>query len=138
MAVDASFKIVSQVATVEYIGGTNTQRVVAVGLVTNAHQVYAEARVPQNIYSANIAKAAAQAPASIIETLFSLTGVVGVQWGQDVNPSGMLVDTVLITVGSDSGLSTGTLGPLVMSQLGPQLHNAQIQALRQQLNAAET
>lgn len=137
MSVDVSFHIVSQTATVEYIGGTKTQNVVVIGLVTNAHQVYAEARVPQSIYSAGVAKAAAQAPASIIEAVFSLANVVGVQWGQDVNPSGLLVDTVLITVRSDSGNSTGTLGPLVMAQLGPQLHNAQIQALNKQLTAAE-
>jgi hypothetical protein len=137
VAVDATFEIVSQAATVEFIGGTNTQRVVVVGLVTNAHQVYAEARVPQSIYSAGVAKAAAQAPASIIETVFSLANVVGVQWGQRVNDSGRLIDTVLITVASDSGNSTGTLGPLDMSQLGPQLHNAQIQALNKQLTAAE-
>lgn len=137
MTVDPSFTIVGQTATVEYIGGTKTQNVVVVGLVTNAHQVYAEARVPQSIYSAPIARAAATAPAVIIESLFQFAGVVGVQWGQDVNNSGLLVDTVLITVESESGNSTGTLGPLVMSQLGPQLHSAQIAALRKELTAAE-
>jgi hypothetical protein len=137
VAVDPSFTIVSQSATVEYIGGTNTQRVVVVGLVTNAHQVYAEARVPQNVYSAAIARGAAQAPAVIIETLFSLDNVVGVQWGQRTNASGRLIDTVLITVASDSQNSTGTLGPIDVVTLGPQLHNAQIQALNKQLTAAE-
>lgn len=137
MAVDPSFTIVGQSASVEYVGGTKTQKVVIVSLVTNAHQVYAEARVPQNIYSAGIARAAATAPATIIETLFSLANVVGVQWGQRTNDSGRLIDTVLITVASDSGDSTGSLGPIDMVSLGPQLHNAQIQALNHQLTAAE-
>jgi len=88
VAVDTSFKIVSQTATVEYIGGTKTQKVVVVGSVTNVHQVYTEARVPQSIYSAVQARASATANAVIAETLYSLAHVVGVQWGQRTNASG--------------------------------------------------
>lgn len=137
MAVDTSFTVVANETVTEYVGGTKTQQVVVVSITTNAHGAYAEARVPKNIWTAQLGRAAAIAPATIIETLYSLPGVVGVQWGQETNASGLLIDTVLITVQSDSGNSTGQLGPLVMSQLGPDLHGPQIAALVTQLNEAE-
>jgi phage terminase large subunit-like protein len=137
VAVDSSFTIKAQDASVEYIGGTKTQNVVVIGAVTNAHQTYYEARVPQQIYTAGVARAAATALAVIIETIYSLANVVGVQWGQRTNASGLLIDTVTVTVASDSQNSTGVLGPLDVVSLGPQLHNAQIQALNKQLTAAE-
>lgn len=137
VAVDSSVTIVSQLPTVEYIGGTKTQNVIAVGFTTNAHGVYAEARVGASVYDAHAARAAAIGVATIIETLFTIPGVSGVVWGQATNDSGLLVDQATIFVSSDSENSTGQIGPLAISQLGPQLHTPQISALREQLNAAE-
>lgn len=137
MAVDSSVTIVSQIPTVEYIGGTKTQNVVAVGFVTNAHQVYAEARVQQSIYSAAIARAAAIGIATIIETIFTEAGVSGVVWGQATNDSGLLIDQLTIIVSSDSGDSSGQVGPLAITAIGPKLEAAPIAHLLQQLNEAE-
>jgi len=138
MAVDPSFTIVTQEPTVEYIGGTNTQDVIAVGFVTTAHQVYGEVRVPQASYSAALAKAAAAGYADIFETIFSFPNVSDLAWGQRTTRAGLLVDQVTIYVSSDSGQSTAPLGPIDLVNLGPGLHSPEIAALAAQLTSAET
>lgn len=134
---DFSLTIVTQNPTVEFIGGTQTQDVVVVGFVTNAHGIYAEARVIQSVYSATVARAAALSIATIVETIANLPNVAGVQWGQSTNTSGLLIDQVTITVASDSGNSSANLAPIAITALGADLHQPQIEALAKQLTAAE-
>lgn len=131
-----TYSIVTQYPTVEFIGGTQTQDVSAVGILTKPHGVYAEFRVPQAGMTASIVNAAALGYADIYETLFTIPGVVGVAWSQQANAVNVLQDVVTITVASTSGNSTATLSvPLV--DLGPQLHKPQIAALRKTLNEIE-
>lgn len=130
------FDVVAQYPTTQFIGGTQTQEVVAVGIVTKPSGIYVEFLVPQKGYSANVVDAAALGQATIFETVASLPAVAGVQWAQTQNAAGYLVEVVIITVASTSGNSSAQLTVPVV-QLGPQLHKAQILALRKQLDDAE-
>lgn len=131
-----NFTIVSTRPNTQLLGGTQVQQGISVGFVTIPNGVYAEAFVSQQSGIANIAKAAAMSYATILETLFTLDWVVGVSWSQRVNPSNLLIDQVTITVSSTSGNSTDLL-TVDISQLGPKLHEPQIDALHEQLDELE-
>lgn len=130
-----TFTVVTQYPTVEYLGGSKTQDVMAIGIVTKPSGIYTEFRVPQSIYSHSIVNATALGYANIYETAAGLDWVEGVQWSQ-VPSNGQLADQITFTVVSTSGNSSAQLSVLVL-KLGPQLHQPQITALHNQLDAAE-
>jgi hypothetical protein len=134
--VAATYTVVTQYPTTEFLGGTQTRDVVAVGIQTIPHGIYTEVRIPQAAYDSHLVAAAALGAASIFEYLASIPNVVGVQWYQQPQPNGELADAVTITVASSSGDSTANLNVLV-SALGPKEHEPQIEALSAQLDAAE-
>ncbi len=131
-----TFDVVAQRPTTQFIGGTQTKDVIAVGIVTKPSSIYVEFLIPRTGYAASVVNAAALGYATIYETVAALPGVAGVQWAQDQNDAGYLVDVTVITVASTSGDSTATL-TVQTPLLGPQLHEPQIIALRKQLDAAE-
>lgn len=131
-----TFQVVTQRPTLIALGGTKTLPGVEVGIVTRPSGIDIEFTVPQKGYSAQIVNAAALGWADIYETLAGLPHVSGVAWGQEQDASGNLVPIATITVESTSGNSEGQLAYKV-SDLGPKLHQAQIDALHSQLDAAE-
>lgn len=131
-----SFTVVTQYPGIDVLGGTQTQDVVFVGIDTVPHGTYIEFPVPQSVYSSEVVNAAAIGWATIIETVWSEDWVVGVQWTQVVNAANQLVPSVIITVTSTSGNSAGQL-TVPFSQLGPKLHQPQITALHDELDATE-
>jgi len=137
MDVDLKFTIVAQNPTVEFLGGTQTRNVVTVGFITDGHGIYGEARVIASIYSANEARHAALGVVVALETVASLPNVAGVEWGQSVNKSGLLVDQITVTVESDSGDSTALYGPVAISALGADARAPEIAALAKALTDAE-
>jgi hypothetical protein len=120
----------------EFLGGTQTQPVVAVGMTTKPSGIQAEFRVPQAGYSASLVAAAALGYADIYETLALQPWVVGVTWSQAPQPSGELADQVTITVASTSGNSTAQLTVLV-NDLGPNDQDTKINALHAELDNTE-
>jgi len=132
-----AFTIVAQNSTVEYLGGTNTQPVVVVGVVTAVHNIYFEVRIPQAEYSATPPKAVATGYVPIYEDIANLPNVADVAWGQRTNASGLLVDQVTIIVQSASGLSTAQLGPIDVVNLGTTDHESEINALSKELTDGE-
>lgn len=131
-----NFTVVTQYPGIDVIGGSQTQDVVFVGINTVPHGTYIEFPVIASVYSASIVEAAALGWATIIETVWGESWVVGVQWTQVVNASNQLVSSVIITVTSSSGNSSATMTVPIQS-LGPKLHQPQITALHNQLDAAE-
>lgn len=132
----ATFTVVTQRPTVVSLGGTQTEQGIEVGVVTKPSGIYIEYTVPQKGYNANVVNAAALGWVTIYETVAGLDWVSGVTWGQQQDSSGNLQPNITITVTSTSGNSEGQLTYLV-SQLGPKLHEAQIDALHNQLDDAE-
>lgn len=132
----AQFKVVAQYPTVEFLGGTQTRDVNAVGAVTIPSGVYFEVRVPATSYGATLVNAALSGPASDYEELATYQNVAGVEWSQGTTTSGYLIDNVTITVQSTSGDSTAQI-TVPFSDLGPKLHEPQIDALNKQLDAIE-
>lgn len=131
-----SFQVVTQYPGIDTLGGTQTQDVVFVGITTVPNGTYIEFPVPASVYSSGVVDAAAIGWATIIETVWTEDWVIGVQWTQVVSPSNQLVSSLIITVGSTSGNSSATL-TVPISQLGPKLHQAQITALHDSLDATE-
>jgi hypothetical protein len=128
--------VVTQYPDVELIGGTQTQNVTAVGIVTAPHGVYLEFRIPDSIYNATQVNDYATGYSGTVEQEFSLPGVVGVTWGQTANAAGLLVDQLQIYVQSDSGNSQGSV-TLPLADIGTDESNNQIAALLASLNEAE-
>lgn len=131
-----SFSVVTQYPGIDVLGGTQTQDVVFVGINTIPNGTYIEFPVPQSVYSSGVVNAAAIGWATIIETVWTEEWVAGVQWTQVVNAANQLVSSVVITVTSSSGNSAGQL-TVAISQLGPKLHQPQITALHDELDASE-
>jgi hypothetical protein len=91
--------------TVEYIGGTKTRDVASVS-VTTASGVYFEFRIPRADFTAAVAETEAKGYAAQVESLLTNPNVAGVQWSQDANTAGYLLDVGTITVQSKSGDSS--------------------------------
>lgn len=131
-----SFTVVSQQPGFDTINGAPPQDVVFIGIVTKPSGTYIEFPISEAAYNAGAVDAAAIGWATIIETVWTEDWVVGVQWTQVVNPSNQLVSSLIISVTSTSGNSTATL-TVPITQLGPKLHQPQITALHDQLDAVE-
>jgi hypothetical protein len=116
-SVDLGYTVVTQYPTTEFLGGTNTQDVTAVGILTNGHGVYIEFRIPDSQYTAALGKDYAIGYTGTVEQEFLLPGVVGVSWSQEPNAQDQLVDMIEVTVQSDSGNSQAVVS-FPLSQIG--------------------
>lgn len=132
----SNYSIVTQYPGIDTLGGTRTQDVVFIGFVTQPNGTYAEAPVTAQDYTATAAALTAESWANAIEEVWLHPFVVGVQWTQIVNPSNQLVPSVIVTVSSTSGESQAQL-TLPMAKLPANAYGPQIEALHEQLDAAE-
>lgn len=105
----ANYTGLTQRPGVQFIGGTQTRNVQIVSITTQPHGVYFEFQVPQADATAAVVKQDANGFASVIEALFAIDGVAGIEWTQQPTTSGQLADHLLITVQSSSGDSTDLL-----------------------------
>lgn len=131
-----AFEVITQYPTLEFLGGTQTQDVMAIGYRTKLHGVYFEVRIPRSTYSAEQVKDYGIGYTGTIEAVLAAPGVIGGEWTQTPTASGELRDNIVITVSSDSGNSTAQL-VVPFSQLAPTLTNPKVAHLVDQLNAAE-
>lgn len=105
----ANYTGLTQRPGVQFIGGTQTQNVQIVGITTQPNGVYFEFQLPDKTATAANVKSSATGFASIIEALFDIDGVAGIEWTQEPTTGGQLADHLLITVASSSGASTALL-----------------------------
>lgn len=136
MADNLNYTVDTQYPTVEFLGGTQTRDVVAVGITTQGHGVYMEFRIPQTLYSAKQVKAYATGYTGSIESQFDIQGVAGLQWSQQPNASGELQDVWTYTVTSSTGNSAATF-TLPIGQATTDNVTKKVNALASQLNQAE-
>lgn len=132
----ATFQVVTQYPTLEFLGGTQTQDVMAVGYRTKAQGIYFEVRIPRNIYSSDIVSSYGTGYTGTVEQYFTNPNVIGGEWTQTPTPSGELQDTMIYTVASDSGNSTGQV-TVSFAQLSQPSVETEINHLISQLNASE-
>lgn len=130
------YRIGLQYPDVEFLGGTQTRPVMAVGVFTNPHNVYFEMRIPKTDYKAATVATYAEQYAANIEVAFQNPNVADIVWFQDQRADGYLVDMATVYVTSDSGNSTGTLDVL-FGQLDLRYLDPKITALVATLNQAE-
>lgn len=131
-----TFEVVTQYPTLEFLGGTQTQDVMAIGYRTKEHGVYFEVRIPRAGYTADNVNSTGVGYTGTIEAPFAVANVIGAEWTQTPNPSGELIDNIVYTVASDSGNSTAQL-VVPFSKLSGQYLDPQLSALADTLNAAE-
>lgn len=131
-----TFTVVTQYPTLEFLGGTQTQDVMAIGYRTKAQGVYFEVRVPRAGYTAANVNSMGIGYTGTIEAAFTNPNVIGGEWTQTPNAAGELVDNIVYTVQSDSGNSTAQL-VVPYSQLAPELYDPKLAALVKTLNDAE-
>jgi hypothetical protein len=131
-----TFTVVTQYPTLEFIGGTQTQDVMAIGYRTVAHGVYFEVRIPRKGYTPANVNSTGVGYTGTIEAAFANDNVIGGEWSQTPTAAGELVDNIVYTVASDSGNSTAQL-VVPYSQLAPELYDPKLAALAKSLNDAE-
>jgi hypothetical protein len=105
----ASYSIQTQYETVEYLGGTQTRPVIAVGVLTVGHGVYFEFRIPKVNYNSANVRNDANGFTIIYEMLFTIPGVVDVEWTQEPTQAGQLADHVVVYFESTSGNSSASI-----------------------------
>lgn len=132
----AGYAIIVQYPTVEFIGGTQTRDVMAVGVRTNDHGVYFEFRLPKADYNATNVKSDANGFTIIYELLFDIPGVADVEWAQEPTPAGELQDHVIVYYVSTSGNSSSFVD-VPYSQFTQDHIAALVQAGRAELDSAE-
>lgn len=130
------YTIVTQYETVEFLGGTQTRPVIAVGVRTQDHGVYFEFRLPKASYNVTNVKADAEGFSIVYELLFEIPGVTDVEWTQEPTTAGQLEDHVLVYITSTSGNSSSSID-VPYSQFTQDKIAAKVKALRAQLDNAE-
>lgn len=131
-----TYDVLYQYPTVEFLGGTKTRDVMAVGYQTKPHGVVFEARIPRNIYSAKEVNSEGIGYSGEIESVFQQPGVADATWAQTANAAGFLIDELVLTVESTSGDSSAQL-TVPFSQMAPETLAPKVKALRAELDAAE-
>lgn len=130
------YSIVAQYPTVEFMGGTTTRDVMAVGVRTNDHGVYFEFRLAKADYSAANVKADANGFTIVYELLFDIPGVTDVEWTQEPTPAGQLQDHVIVYFTSASGRSSSFID-FPYSKFTQDIIAAAVDAARAQLDDSE-
>jgi hypothetical protein len=132
----STYDIVTQYETVEFLGGTQTRPVVAVGVRTKAHGIYFEFRVPKKSYTSNIVKIDATGFTIVYELIFTIPGVTDVEWTQEPTNAGQLQDHVLVYFESTSGNSSASID-VPYSQFTQDYIASRVGFARDGLDAAE-
>jgi hypothetical protein len=131
-----TFTVVTQYPTLEFLGGTQTQDVMAVGYRSKANGVYWEVRIPRSVYSTDTVSSYGIGYTGTIDAVMDAEGVIGGEWTQTPTASGELQDNIVLTVASDSGNSTGQI-VVPFAGLAPTLTDPKVAALRKTLNDSE-
>jgi hypothetical protein len=131
-----TYDVVTQYETVEFLGGTQTRPVIAVGVRTKAHGVYFEFRLPKADYNPTNVKNDANGFTIVYELLFTIDGVTDVEWTQEPTNAGQLQDHVIVYVTSTSGNSSSSID-VPYSQFTQDIISGKVEHLRGQLDAAE-
>lgn len=131
-----NYSIVAQYPTTEFLGGTQTREVMAVGMRTKPHDVYFEFRLPRADYNARNVADSAHGFAIILEQLFGIAGVTQLQWIQQPTDAGQLRDALIVSVESDSGDSASSFVE-PFAQFTRANVAGKVGKLRDELNATE-
>jgi hypothetical protein len=131
-----AYKIGPQYETTEYLGGTQTRAVIAVGVTTTLHNVYFEFRIPKRNYNSGNVKNFAAGYTAQYNLLFTIPGVVDTEWTQEPTLGGQLQDHVLIYFVSSSGISSASVD-IPYSQWTFDYAKARVEHGRAGLDAAE-
>lgn len=131
-----TYTVQTQYETVEYLGGTQTRPVIAVGVQTVAHGVYFEFRIPKSGYTSGAVKSNANGYTIIYELLFTIPGVTDVEWAQEPTNAGQLEDHVLVYFESTSGDSSASID-VPYSQFTQDYISARVAHAIEGLDAAE-
>lgn len=132
-----TYDVVTQYETVEFLGGTQTRPVIAVGVRTKVHGVYFEFRVLKSEYNSGVVRSNARGFTIIYELLFTIPGVNDVEWTQEPTQGGQLADHVIVYFASTSGNSSGSVD-IPYSQFTQDYVAARVGHARAALDAAET
>lgn len=135
MTVDLGFQVQAQYPGVVFLGGTQTQEVMFIGITTTGHLIYFEFPIPKNIYTEAEVRRQATGYTGTVEDIFTVPGVVGEQWIQQPS-NGQLLSAMIITVQSDSGNSTGEV-TVPFKKLDPAVVQKLVTPLIASLNASE-
>src|SRR5690242_13818375 len=103
------YVVVTQYETVEFLGGTQTRPVIAVGVRTNGHGVYFEFRLAKKDYNSANVRHAPNGFTLVFEDLFAIPGVTDVEWTQEPTQAGQLEDHVIVYFVSSSGDSSASI-----------------------------
>src|SRR6185503_11088713 len=133
----ATYTIETQYETVEFLGGTQTRPVIAVGVRTNVHAVYFEFRVLKADYNSSVVNQDANGFTIVYEDLFQIPGVTDVEWAQEPTQAGQLSDHVIVYFTSTSGNSSASVD-IPYSQFTQDYIAARVGHARDALDAAET
>lgn len=132
----ATYSVLYQYPTVEFLGGTMTRDVMSVGYQTKPHGVVFEVRIPKNDYTAAQVASMGIGYSGEIESVFTHPGVTDATWAQVSNAGGFLIDEIVLTVESSSGNSSATL-VVPFAEMAPETLAPKVAALRETLDDAE-
>ena len=122
--------------TEELVGGARLRDVVEIGFSTVPSEVYAQTRIDLSFWTADEVAPMLANLADYIETVMGYPYVAGMDYIQDINAAGLLIDVMEITVLSASGKSSATLRqPLAL--MYPPIVVPLLSALNDRLNAVE-
>lgn len=130
------YDVVTQYETVEFLGGTQTRPVIAVGVRTKAHGVYFEFRLAKGDYNSANVRNDALGFTIVYELLFTIPGVNDVEWTQEPTQGGQLQDHVVVYFTSTSGNSSASID-FPYSQFTQDYIAARVAFARDGMDAAE-
>lgn len=130
------YRIATQYPTVEFLGGTQTRQVMAVGVFTVPSNIYFEFRIPRADYKADIVAQEAEGYSASLEADMQDPNIADITWFQSQQADGYLVDMATVYVVSDSGNSTANVD-VPFGHTDPRYLIPHIQPTVDELNKAE-
>jgi len=104
-----SFQVVRQYPDTEYLGGTQTRPVTAVGYRTIPYNIYFESRIPDASYNQTEVDNTGKVNSEPLIAVRALTNVTDVEWTQVTRPSGYVEDEIIVYYRTPTGNSEGSL-----------------------------
>lgn len=132
----ATYEVRTQYPTVEFLGGSQTRDVMAIGYVTKPSRIYFEARIPKKQYTPQEVKNYGIGYSGTIEAVAAIPGIEEMIYAPTQRRDGVLLDTFEVYVSSSSGDSADSFS-LPFGQLAVEFVKPRVDAMRKALDAAE-
>lgn len=108
-AAPGSFKVVGQRPTILIQGGSQVVDAMTIDVQELTYGIFFSFTIPRTQWAGDGTQAEADAYTAVVQSIAAYAPVIAVNYAQDVNAAGALIDTLIVTVATPDGLNTANV-----------------------------